>query len=179
MSWLEYNIHIRRSDTWYPDIVATLTDFVAPFIREQKDEGRFTRWHYLIEPDKCRNGFREIRIRFQGEQENLNAIERELIGQLRDFTETRNLTVRNDHQNGSHVGCHGRRGERYAGESETYGEDWPHIVDIMHEGSNSALRILCIGKKLRTDRSLRCEQRSPLPHQYYLHLPANQLLIEP
>ena len=80
---------------------------------------------------------------------------------------------------GSHEGCHGKRNNKYKGaKSETFRNDWPIIVEIMQMGSESAIKILELGVRLKEERSLQWEQRKVI-HPYYLHLPANQLIVEP
>lgn len=179
LSWLEYNIHILRNDAWYPDAIEILTDLVKRFVERQRAQSRFTHWHYLIESDRCREKSSEIRVRFQGNSTDLNRIRDELISELNSFSVNRSLTVRDGAGHGSHTGCHGNRNQDHTGESDKYGQDWPLIVEILQIGSDSALEILSVGKKLMTYRSRQSGVRDPYPHEYYLHLPANQLLVEP
>jgi hypothetical protein len=120
----------------------------------------------------------EIRLRFEGEESDLNEIKRDLVFSLDRFSKKENLSIADDRIHGSHEGCHGKREERYQGELRKYQQDWPSLVDIMQLSSESALRILNMGRKLSNDESIR-RGRWFVLHPYYLHLPANQLLVEP
>jgi hypothetical protein len=159
--------------------IPILLDFVEPFVNSQGD--RFIHWHYLIEPDICRGqNYCEIRLRFEGERTNLNTIRHELTDGLRDYSDETNIAMREEENLGSHEGCHGRRDELYLGPGvESFGRDWDTIIEIMQVGSESALKILRLGRKLEEERSLRLGGRERTIHPYYLHLPANQLFVEP
>ena len=85
----------------------------------------------------------------------------------------------NGEPTGSHEGCHGDRSGSYEGAaSESFGRDWQPIVNILQIGSESAIKILELGRTLVENRSLQACQRLVI-HPYYLHLPANQLFVEP
>jgi hypothetical protein len=161
--------------------VKILTDFVEPFVIEHA--GKFAHWHYLIEPAICTGSpseysFVEIRVRFEGEEAGLNEIRHDLVSFLGEFSKKTNLTVPDDKIRGSHEGCHGERGKRYEGELRKYQQDWSSLVEIMQIGAESALRILRIGRKLGNNESIKRGRWFSL-HPCYLHLPANQLLVEP
>lgn len=198
MGWLEFNIHIREALSLESVIygngsvklfafdlldkaVPLLLDFVEPLVDSQK--GRFNHWHYLIEPDKCRKMgkdyiYYEIRLRFEAEGVNLDMIKHDLLDSLREYADTKRIAMREDEDLGSHEGCHGERGKNYYGsEDERFGGDWDTIVEIMQTGSESALKILRLGRGLKEESSLQLEPRYTV-HPYYLHLPANQLFVE-
>ena len=81
---------------------------------------------------------------------------------------------------GSHEGCHGIRGNEFLGAaSDNFGADWPTIVEIVQIGSESAIKILELGRSLSAPKSLEWGGRSGTYHPFYLHLSANQLYIEP
>jgi len=183
LDWLEFNIHIRQALTdlhdLYEGIVPILLDFVEPFVNRQR--GKFSRWHYLLEPDNCRDQtYCEIRLRFEGERANLEGIKSQLVTEFNHYANQTSTIMRNDELLGSHEGCHGDRSQTYAGSrSERFGGDWDKIVEIMQIGSESALKILRLGRKLAEKESLKWVGREQTYHPYYLHLPANQLFIEP
>lgn len=139
----------------------------------------FNSWHYLIEPDRCRSSFVEIRLRFEGEEKDLNQMRSELVSELNNYSDRTHLSMRDDEKSGSHEGCHGNRNNTYLGaQSENFGRDWQSITEILQIGSESALRILRLGNGLVESRSLNVYQRQ-VSHPYYLHLSANQLFVEP
>lgn len=176
MPWLEYNVHLCQRPN-YERIITVLIDLIEPFVRTHKK--LFTHWHYLIEPDPCRPSFVEIRVRFEGSVRNLSRVRLELVSELRNYSDRTHLTMRDDETLGSHEGCHGNRNLSYQGAaSEGFGRDWQSIIDILQIGSDSAIRILRVGRGLAENRSLQIYQRQ-VNHPYFLHLPANQLLVEP
>ena len=118
-------------------------------------------------------------MRFEGTPENLRQIRQDLITEIGEFNQRTHLVMRDDEPLGSHEGCHGNRNSSYQGAaSETFGRDWQSIVDILQIGSGSAIQILRLGRGLVEKRSLQMGQRQ-VRHPYYLHLPANQLIVEP
>lgn len=85
-----------------------------------------------------------------------------------------------DGSSGSHEGCHGARNKKFLGAaSEEFGEDWSTIVELLQKGSEYALEILELGRKLKENKALQTYYRERVIHPYYLHLPANQLIVEP
>lgn len=175
MAWLEYNIHIRGEST-YGNIIAVLVDLVQPFV---DSHANLDHWHYLLEPNVCGSSTCEVRLRFEGATGILTGIRCDLTTEIEAFSRRTNLVMREDEQLGSHEGLHGNRDGHYQGAaSETFGADWPHIADILQIGSESAIKILRLGRRLVTNRSLQMGQKV-VGHPYYLHLPANQLIVEP
>jgi hypothetical protein len=141
--------------------------------------GFFNHWHYLLEPDVCRPHSCEIRLRFEGTPENLRHIKHDLITEIRNYSRRTHLVMCDDEPLGSHEGCHGNRNDSYQGAaSEGFGRDWQSIVDILQTGSDSAIQILRLGRDLVENRSLQIYQRQ-VNHPYFLHLPTNQLVVEP
>ena len=63
--------------------------------------------------------------------------------------------------------------------SEEFGEDWSTIVELLQKGSEYALEILELGRKMKDNKALQICYREQVTHLYYLHLPANQLIVEP
>ena len=183
LGWFEFNIHVRhayaRMSDLFDDYVQILLDFVEPFVNSQRS--RFDHWHYLGEPDSCRDRpYYEIRLRFEGEEINLMQIKRDLVTRLREYTDETDIAMSEDEPLGSHEGCHGRRGERFLGlRSSRFDRDWDIIVEIMQVGSEAALKILRLGRNLVEEQSLKWGGRKHTFHPYYLHLPANQLFVEP
>jgi hypothetical protein len=176
MAWLEYNIHLCGQPN-YENIIAVLVDFLQPFVESHR--GFFNHWHYLLEPDTCRASSGEIRLRFEGSQQNLGKIMQDLITEIGNYSDRTDLVMHDDEPLGSHEGCHGNRNSSYQGAaSEGFGRDWQSIVDILQIGSESAIQILRLGRGLVENRSLQIGQRQ-VRHPYYLHLPANQLIVEP
>ena len=183
MGWLEFNVHIRHpvfGDNVF--VRHTLLDLISPFVNSQTE--RFRHWHYLIEPDQCRGRapYCEIRVRFEGEDANLALIRNALIQELANYSNRTQITMREDENLGSHDGHHGRRIGRGIGpyrgaQSENFGRDWSTIVEILQKGSEFALDILRLGNNLVESRSLQ-PGKWHLVHPYYIHLPANQLLVE-
>jgi hypothetical protein len=174
MEWLEYNIHVRSDRLWYENSIKVLRNMLGPFVKAHT--GRFAHWHYLIEPDKCRQGYCEIRVRFEAEKSKLEEIRKELMQELRSFSV---VVMQHDELLGSHEGCHGERGRIYQGAaSERFGRDWPIIVRIMEVGSEAAIEILQLAEGLTEKPSLEPCSRT-VQHPYFLHLPANQLMVEP
>jgi len=183
------NIQTRSCmSNWYDDVSAILLDFVDPFIKEQRN--KFVHWHYFSEPDDCRGRglFKEIRLRFEGDDENLNKIKSDLIRELEEFSEKTHLTMKENEPLGSHEGCHGKPNNRYLGaESEKFGRDFPVMVEIWQKGSEFAIELFRQGRTLVEKCSLQYGYRPnpikpneyPTTHPCYLHYPANQLLLEP
>lgn len=181
MDWLEYNIHthityLELYKNGVLRVAEILTDLLEPFVREYGN--RLTHWHYLIEPAVCRGPITiqspvEIRIRFEGERPNLDEIRRDLVSDLAGYCDRTHPTMREDELLGSHERRHGQRGQTYRGAEpeEDLKEDWPSVVEILQIGSESALKILRIGKKLESAKALAWEPRL-VEHWYYLHLPA-------
>lgn len=183
MVWLEFNIHMchRLNDikSLFANAVPIILDFVEPFINSQRD--RFSHWHYLFEPDVCRGQpYGEIRLRIESDSATLERIKSELITMLDEYSVKTGIVMRESQHLGSHDGCHGRRGECYLGQqSENFGRDWDTIIEIMQRGSENAIEILRLGRNLVEERSLEWGGRERTYHPYYLHLSANQLLVEP
>jgi hypothetical protein len=176
LPWLEYNIHLCGQPN-YENVTAALADLLQPFVDAHRSS--FSHWHYLLEPDKCRANSTEIRLRFEGEKENLAQIRQDLLNEIRYYGAKTHLVMRDDVQLGSHEGCHGNRVACYQGAaSEGFGRDWQSIVEILQIGSESAIQILKLGRGLVAIRSLQLYQRQ-VQHPYFLHLPANQLIVEP
>ena len=171
----------------YDDVSSVLLDFVSPFVERQRE--RFTHWHYLLEPEKCRGqfgeptqvSFYEIRLRFEGDGENLTQIKNDLTQDLEVFSERTHLTMKVSEPLGSHEGCHGRRNTPYKGaESERdFGRDFPVMVEIWQKGSEFVIELFRQGRKLVEKYSLQYGSRGSTEHPRYLHYPANQLLLEP
>jgi len=176
LAWLEYNIHLVGQPN-FNDIIAVLVDLLQPFVESRRDS--FVHWHYLLEPDRCRASSCEIRLRFEGSQENLKEIKQDLITEIRNYSGRTNLVASDGEPLGSHEGCHGGRDGSYQGSaSENFGRDWQSVVNILQIGSESAIQILGLGRGLVENRSLQVYQRQ-VNHPYFLHLPANQLIVEP
>jgi len=155
-----------------------IIDFVNPFV--SRNRHLFSQWHYLFEVDQCREKQIEIRLRFKSSTTNLREIKHNLINELDSYVNLGNLLMKDSEPLGSHEGCHGTRGGTFQGEaSDNFGGDWSTIVEILQIGSESAMQILELGRSLSTPRSLEWGGRSNVVHPYYLHLPANQLFIEP
>ncbi len=156
--------------------MTVLVDLLQPFADSHR--GSFSHWHYLLEPDVCRTQSCEIRLRFEGSEENLRRMRQDLITEIGNYSDRTHLVMRNDEQLGSHEGCHGNRNSSYQGAaSESFGRDWQSIVGILQIGSESAIQILQLGRGLVENRSLEMGQRQAR-HPYFLHLPANQLIVE-
>lgn len=176
MPWLEYNIHLREQPN-YNNTPAVLVDLLQPFVGSHSNS--FSHWHYLLEPNVCRSSPYEVRLRFEGTPENLRQIRQDLITEIGNFSQRTHLVMRDDEPLGSHEGCHGNRNSSYQGaDSEGFGRDWQSIVSILQIGSESAIQILQLGRGLVEYESLRMGQRQ-VNHPRYLHLPANQLIVEP
>lgn len=157
--------------------MAVLADLVQPFVDSHRNS--FSHWHYLLEPDVCRPSSCEVRLRFEGTSESLRQIRRDLITEIGNSRQRTHLIMRDDEPLGSHEGCHGNRNSSYQGAtSEGFGRDWQSIADILQIGSESAIQILRLGRGLVENRSLQTYQRQ-VNHPYFLHLPANQLIVEP
>lgn len=117
-------------------------------------------------------------MRFEGTPENLRQIRQALKTEIGEFNQRTHLIMHEDEPLGSHEGCHGNRNSSYQGAaSEDFGRDWQSMVDILQIGSESAIQILRLGKGLVENRSLQVYQRQ-VKHPYFLHLPANQLIVE-
>jgi len=175
MAWLEYNIHLCGQPD-YEDIIAVLTDLIQPFVDFHRNS--FSHWHYLLEPNVCGSTSCEVRLRFEGTPEDLTQIMQDLITKIGHFARRTHLVMRDDEPLGSHEGCHGNRNSSYQGAvSESFGRDWQSIVSILQIGSESAIQILQLGRGLVENRSFHMGQRL-VRHPYYLHLPANQLIVE-
>ncbi len=180
MVWLEFNLHIRNQALSWPDFFGkgseVLLGLVRPFVDARRTQ--LTHWHYLVEPDNCRGaGFFEIRLRFEGAEENINSAREALVAQLNAGTMSQ-LVMRENEPLGSHEGEHGQRGARYAGpRSEDFGRDWDTIVGILEKGSESALAILDLGRGLVGPKSVQFGAWRT-SHPYFTHLAANQLLLE-
>ena len=180
MPWLEYNLHLSHVSFNIIkdfDIVRdVIVDFIGPFISNKSH--LYEHWNYLIEPDKCREKELEIRLRFESSESNLECVRQLLINELETYANRTNILMKENEDNGSHEGCHGIRNQTFQGaSSETFEEDWPNIVEIMQVGSESAIKILELGRSLKTHKSLQLYIRK-IVHSYYLHLPANQLIVE-
>jgi hypothetical protein len=176
LPWLEYDVHLSRRPN-YNDTIEVLTDLLRPFVESHRDS--FRHWHFLLEVDSCRPSSCEVRLRFEGNPEELAEIKHDLITAVGDFSHRTGLVMCDDEALGSHEGCHGNRSASYQGAaSEGFGRDWQSIVKILQIGSESAIHILSLGRGLVESRSLQTYQRQ-VQHPYFLHLPANQLIIEP
>lgn len=175
MPWLEYNIHITGALT-QNNVFSVLFNLIEPFVNSHRT--MFQHWHYLFEPNVCGSTIGEVRLRFEGTTNNIATIRTDLIAQVANFKRQTNLIMDNTDVNGSHEGAHGDRALQYQGEAGPFGNDWNSIVEILQIGSESALKILRIGQGLTSNRSLEVYERT-VRHNYYLHLPANQLLVEP
>ncbi len=176
LAWLEYNIHINGQFD-YANIITVLADLLQPFVDSHRTF--FSHWHYLLEPNVCGSSPSEVRLRFEGTPQNLGQIRQDLITETEHFSQRTQLVMRDDGQLGSHEGCHGNRNSSYQGAaSENFGRDWQSIVNILQIGSESAIQILRVGRGLVENRSLQLGQRQ-VRHPYFLHLPANQLIVEP
>jgi len=181
MPWFEYNLHLRHSafnvKQDYIPIRDGVLDFVKPFITEYRC--LFSHWHYLFEVDQCREKQIEIRLRFESSADNILELKENLINELDSFVNDSNILMKESEVLGSHEGAHGNRGGTYLGaESEGFGADWPKIKEIFQIGSENALKILTLGRELVTPVSLNWGGRQTY-RPYYLHLPANQLFVEP
>jgi len=178
---MEFNIHIRnrviQPFDLFNDSVRILLELVQPFISNQRE--RFSHWHYLLEPDMCRGeGCYEIRLRFEGSEANIGQVSPALITDLNNYANLTHGAMSESEPLGSHEGCHGCRGDRYLGpRSENFGRDWNAIVDLLQLGSENALQVFGLGRTLVEDKSLRLGSWRTV-HPYYIHLPANQLLVE-
>lgn len=189
--WLEYNIHIRPEFRYaYPKkIITILLDLIKPFVETHKDE--INHWHYLIEGDKCRGKeFAEIRFRVEARQAKLKEIKKQLSREVRKFSKEKHLTIPEGEDHGSHEGENGERDKTYKGaqSEKRWGQDWDKIVEILQIGSESSLKILYYYPSLRSSESHKGYQiirvidprtRIITNHPYFLHLPANQFLVEP
>ena len=182
MPWLEYNLHIRNSyfnvQKDYPQVVDALLDFVNPFIT--RNSHLYENWHYLFEVDQCREKQIEIRLRFESMSTNINILKGNLVDDLVSYVNRTNILMKDSETLGSHEGCHGDRGDEFLGAtSDKFGADWPTIVEILQIGSESAIKILELGRSLSALKSLEWGARNGTYHPFYLHLSANQLYIEP
>lgn len=184
MVWLEFNIHIRNRVIGqldlFNDVFPVLLFFIRPFVNNHRTQ--FNHWHYLVEPDTCRGrDCFEIRLRFEGGEEDMNEIDNDLSYELEAYVNQANPIGRRImsmiEPSGSHEGSHGCRGETYPGEAQRFGGDWNNIVRILEIGSENALNIFALGAALRGDAALQ-PGTWRTTHPYYTHLPANQLLIE-
>ena len=179
--WIEFNIHIRNRVilplNLFNDSVAILLDLVKSLVDSQRE--RFSHWHYLIEPDTCRGqGCYEIRLRFEGNEANISQIKSTLITNLNNYVNQNHRAMSENEPLGSHEGCHGCRGEKYLGaQSENFGRDWNTIVEILQNGSEYALNVFSLGRTLVEGTSVQLGQWHTI-HPRYIHLPANQLLVE-
>ena len=162
--WLKYNI------------LSVLFDLIEPFVNSHK--AMFDHWHYLFEQNSCGSTLGEVRLRFEGTTTNLATIKTDLIAGISAFQTRTNLVMADTDTLGSHEGSHGARNQQYQGEAGAFGNDWNAIIEILQVGSESALMILHLGRGLTSNHSLTFSQRM-VNHPYYLHLPANQLLVEP
>lgn len=182
MPWLEYNLHLRNSSMNvqldYDQILNALLDFVSPFIL--RNSHLYENWHYLFELDQCRKNQIETRLRFESTSINISILKENLIEDLDSYVNSSNILMKDSETSGSHEGCHGVRGKKFLGtDSENFEADWSAIVEILQIGSESAIKILKLGRSLTTPKSLTWGGRPGTYHPYYLHLSANQLLIEP
>ena len=177
MPWLEYNLHITKSNLNGVERIIDFREctqnaiihFIGPFIKKYKQ--LFQNWHYLIEPDDCGEAEGELRLRFKGSNTNLDLLRKKLVAELKEYVDKSGILMEDKGSSGSHEGCHGKRNNNYKGaKSETFGNDWPIIVGIMQMGSESAIKILELGVRLKEERSLQWGQRKVI-HPYYLHLP--------
>lgn len=175
MPWLEYNLHIAKFS--FQNVRDAILDFIGPFI--DKNGELIQNWNFLIEPDKCGLAEGELRFRFKGTQLNLEQIRKKLIADLNDYSRQTGILVE-DGTSGSHEGCHGKRDNKFMGAaSEEFDEDWSTIVELLQKGSEHALEILELGRLLKGQKALQNYFRERVIHPYYLHLIANQLIIEP
>ncbi len=175
MPWLEYNIHINGAIT-HNTILSILFGLIEPFVNSHR--AIFEHWHYLFEPDVDHPTAAEVRLRFEGTANNLAVIKTDLVAEIDRFKTLTNLVMADADRLGSHEGSHGTRNQQYLGEAGAFENDWNAIIEILQIGSESALQILRLGRGLTTNHSLNFGQRI-VNHPYYLHLPANQLLVEP
>ena len=176
LAWLEYNIHLCGQPD-YGNIIDVLSDLVHPFVNSHR--GSFNHWHYLLEGNVSGSTSSETRLRFEGTSRNLSQIRHDLINEINRFSRNTPTIMRHNKGTGSHRGCHGHRNRTYRGAaSENFGRDWQSIADILQIGSESAIEILRLGRGLVENRSLQMGLRVVM-HPYYLHLPANQLIVEP
>lgn len=179
--WIEFNIHIRnrivQQQNLFYDSVAILLDLVKPLVDSQRE--RFSHWHYLIEPDTCRGQeCYETRLRFEGSETNIGRIKGTLVTRLNNYVNQTHRVMSETEPLGSHEGCHGCRGENYLGsQSENFGRDWNTIVEILQNGSEHSLNVFSLGRTLVENRSVQLGQWRTI-HPYYIHLPANQLIVE-
>ena len=175
LPWHEYNLHIRIYN--FENVRDAILDFICPFINTNRDF--FQSWNFLIEPDVCELAQGELRLRFKGTHSNLETIQNKLIIDLQEYARRTAILIE-DGPSGSHEGCHGVRHEKFLGaSSEDFGEDWPTIVELLQSGSEHSLEILELGRNLKERKALQKYYRQRVVHPYYLHLPANQLIVEP
>jgi hypothetical protein len=147
--WVEVNIHL--SD--YSATDAVLKQFVWPYVQACKARGAIYSWHFFREP--------EIRLRFYGKEPEINIIKQDLDSTLSQL-EAGQPEIFHHHLFGSH----GKDGEEYPGEADTWGGDWPIAMRVYENGAETALRFLT---SERHDK--------PLEHHAdrYVHLLLNQL----
>ena len=175
MPWFEYNLHITKFS--FENVRDAILDFIGSFINKNRELCQ--NWNYLIEPDGCKLAEGELRFRFKGINSNLEKIRQNLIADLKEYSQRTRILIE-DGPSGSHEGCHGVRNKKFLGAaSEEFGEDWSTIVELLQKGSEYALEILELGRKLNETKALQTYYRERVIHPYYLHLPVNQLIVEP
>jgi len=101
LEWREYNIHIASFEA----AKKVLVNLVRPFVQENK--ARFSHWHYLLQQDKCGAACGEVRIRFEGERDELEKIINDLRESLSNYANKTNDIMADGDPAGSHLGEHG------------------------------------------------------------------------
>jgi len=147
--WIEVNIHLKS----YNKTNDVLRKFVASYVKELKERHAFDSWHFLREP--------AIRLRFFGEEKNIDDIRKELDSRLSELEHSQSDLYE------QHVfGAHGIEGEIYSGEADSYGENaWPWVYKLLEAGANLAIQLCCNAPEKSIDYHA----------QRHVHLILNQL----
>ncbi len=126
--WIEVNIHLKS----YNKTDDVLREFVSPYVAELKKRHAFESWHFFREP--------AIRLRFFGIEKNIGDIKEELDSKLYELERSQSGLY------DKHIfGSHGKKGEDYPGEADSYGENaWPWVCKFLEAGSDLDIKLCCI-----------------------------------
>ena len=135
---------------------ALLVELVDTLVHEEFQHEIAT-WFFFWEP--------ELRFRIRWRDPDRAPDHRRTLGALLDAWKAKGKV------NDWYEGAHGRRGERYLGEADHYGEEvWARIQDDWMSGSELALELI------KLDRAGRLTRPRDYHWQRRVHLFTNQLL---
>ena len=130
--WVEVNIHFSDPQ----ENRRVLLAFVKPFVEDCKKHSLIESWHFFEERCPQRGpklGEPEIRLRFYGESEDIDAVKDQLSSKLRNL-----VASSKDPITYYHFGNHGEPGD-YVGEANYWGNDWSIAMKQYQEGAELGL----------------------------------------